>query len=216
MKSEFEQSAQAAAVAAAERRWRERRDAERSQLRMKNAKGCLALVLLLTGLVAGGWLVVRSPEVNVPGCEGVLDVARILAGVEKESSAFERRLRDDYADNLQGFCVERLVLWKDAPPAVKPKTSQRPLRFLALVEAARDDVQLYDLQTDGRGRTSVKSLSPLSCSSEVPYETFKDAVSGKVYFVRCEGAVYVCGSEDLAQARAALSRLTAVVSERTR
>lgn len=207
--SDFEQSAQHAAVEAVERRWKQRHDAEMRLIWKKRLNTCLAVLVLLSGLCVGGYFAVQQYGDEIRNLIGfdVRDVAKILP-VDGLGFGADGECRESYVALIESFQDKECVLWRDAPSSVKPKSAQKGTRYLALV-GDRGAARLFDLAVNEGGVLSGKELSPVGRPVEVDMAKFNEAVAHKTYFIRCNGIVYVCGCKDLAQGKSQLRDLLA-------
>ena len=194
-KSDFEKSAQQAAVEAVENRWRRKNDAERRQRLRKRFANLFAIVVLLAGLTGAGLFAVRYFEIDIPIPTdiGVRDFVDGLGG-GREASKQEVDRRSEYVRLLDSFKGRECLQWRDAPESIKPKTAIAGVRYLVLCEE-RGDKRLYELVSDGRGSMTVKVLSPLTEPIGIEMKDFKVAVSGKPYFILCNDVLYVVGAK---------------------
>lgn len=196
MANEFERNARQEAVAAVERRWKRKHDAERRQRMRKQLGNLLSIVVLLAGLVGAGCFAVRYFELNIPFVVD-LDVGDFVAslGRGRETSKVEIDRRGEYVRLLDSFKGRTCVQWRDAPATIKPKTAAAGVRYLVLCEE-RGDKRLYELASDGRGSMTAFALSPLAEPIRLEMKDFNVAVNGKPYFILCNDVLYVVGCKD--------------------
>ena len=205
--SDFEQSAQHAAVEAVERRWKQRHDAE-MRLRWKKRMGnCLAILVLLSGLCGVGYFAVQHYGDEIRNLIGfdVRDVAKMLSLGGLGFSAGEE-CRESYVALIESFRDKECVLWRDAPSSVKPKSAQKGTRYLALV-GDRGAARLFDLIANGSGGFFGRELSPVGRPVDIEMIKFNKVVEHKTYFILCNDIVYICGCKDISQGKRQLKDL---------
>lgn len=202
-KSEFEKSAQQAAVEAVERRWQRKHDAERRRRSRKTFGNFLAVVVLLLGLAGIAVFAARHYDIDVP-CVSGFDFGRLFAGWRGrvDVSQAEVNRRDEYARLLASFRGRKCILWRDAPKEIKPKAAAAGVRYLVLC-----DGRLYEWVSDGRGSAAVTALSPLSAPIGLEMKDFKSDVGGKPFLLICNDVLYAVGCKDESAARKLLSGL---------
>ena len=200
-KSEFEKSAQQAAVEAVERRWQRQHDAERRHAARKTSVSLLACVVLLAGLAGIGYFAARHYGVDVP-FEVDFDLRDLVQGWGQGHGPSKAEIgrRDEYARLLEAFKGKKCVPWREAPAAVKPKTAAAGVRYLALC-GTKDDRRLYELVADGRGSMSVTALSPIAEPVGLSMEDFRSEVGGRPYLVLCNDVLYAVGGKNEPPAR---------------
>ena len=205
--SDSEQNAKHAAVEAVERRWKQRHDAEKQALRRKRLNNCMAIFALLSGLCGIGYYAVQRYGDEIHNLVGfdIRDIAKLLL-VGGLVSGKDGECRDTYVSLIESFRDKECALWRDAPSAVKPKSAQKGVKYLAIV-GDRGAVRLFDLSASGTGTFFGKELSPMWSPVEVDIAKFKEAVAHKTYFILCNEIVYVCGCKDLVQGKRLLREL---------
>lgn len=207
--SDFEQSAQHAAVEAVERRWKQRHDAEMQALRKKRLNNSMAIFVLLSGLCGIGYYAVQRYGDEIHNLIGfdIRDIAKMLPVCGLGSDA-DGKYRESYVAMVESFRDKECVLWRDAPSSVKPKFAPKGVKYLAIV-ADRGALRLFDLMASGNGTFSGKELSPVGSPIEVDIAKFNEAVAHKPHFILCNEIVYVCGCKDLVQGKRLLKELLA-------
>ena len=205
--SDFEQSAQHAAVESVERRWKQRHDAEMRLRWKKRLNNCLAILVLLSGLCGVGYFAVQRYGDEIRNLIGfdIRDIAKMLP-VGGLGSSSDGECRESYVALIESFRDKECVLWRDAPSSVKPKSAQKGTRYLALV-GDRGAVRLFDLIASGNGAFAGKELSPVGSPVDVDVTKFNEGVANKTYFILCNDIVYVCGCKDIAQGKRQLKDL---------
>lgn len=204
-RSDFEKSAQQAAVEAVEKRWQRKNDVERRQRRRKMLGNLFAFVVLLAGLVGIGYFALRHFGIDLP-VPTIVDIRGLVTGLERGPSAAEVDRRGEYVRLLESFRGRTCVQWRDAPAAVKPKTAAAGVRYLALC-GEQNDRRLYELVADGRGSMSVTALSPFAAPIALNMKDFRSETGGKPYLVLCNDVLYAVGCKDESAMRTLTSRL---------
>ena len=195
MKSSFEQRLANERVDAVERRWRQEDEAIRRVERaaaLKRHTAYAFLVALLLALGVGTWIYFdHEMPVNV----SVGEVKNYLQG-GKSLSSTERTSVDDFTEALGQFDAPELRLWKDVPQKLRPRNAVRGLVYRMLIEKAGGVCGVYEMVADGKGGLEVSELVPTGKPVKTTLDDFNRAKASKVYLIRCQGAVYVGGTED--------------------
>ena len=207
--SDFEQSAQHAAVEAVERRWKQRHDAEMRLLRKKRLNNCLAILVLLAGLCGVGCFAVQQYGDRIRDFIGfdIRNVAGMLSFGGSESAG-DGESHEAYVALIESFRDKECVLWRDAPSSIKPKSAQKGVKYLALV-GDRGAVRLFELTASGEGGFSGRELSPVGSPVDIGKTKFNKVVEHKTYFILCNDIVYICGCKELARGKRQLKDLLA-------
>lgn len=205
MRNSFEGSAQQAAVEAVERRWAQRNAAVRRTARTSAAKSCLAWLLLLVALLAGGVVALRQFGTDLSNFALSEDVKRQILGVGEGLTDADRTHIEAFAEALAAFDRSDILQWKSAPQEVRPKHAPGGFTYRMLVEKSGGICGIYEMVANGKGGVSVYELSPMGKPMKVTLADFNRAKVGGVYLTACGGKVYVCGA-DTGEAGVAFAR----------
>lgn len=196
-KSDFEKSAQQAAVEAVERRWQQKHDAERSLRRRKTFSSLLTVAVLLLGVAGIAVFAARHYGIDVSHVTGFdFQSLFVVWSGKVDVSQAEVSRRDKYARLLESFRERKCILWRDAPKEIKPKAAAAGVRYLVLCEG-----RLYEWVSDGRGSALVTALSPLTEPVGMEIKDFDAEVVGKPFLLLCNDILYAVGCKDEEAAR---------------
>jgi len=206
MPSAFEESAKQAAVMAAERRWQQQQAVKRRQWWKARMRGCLAFLVLLAGLCGAGLFLARTYHPEVPVSQYTFrGVVNWIRGGQ-HSSSDEVARRESYMSAVASFGRFPLKLWREAADTEKPQKAAEGTRYLVLV-GKDDGVRLFELRSTGKGGVSVMMLSPVADASQEDVSAFREAISGRPYFILRGETVYVCGSKTVDEGKRVLKSL---------
>lgn len=211
--SEFEKSAQKAAVEAVEQRWKHDNDLKR-RLRWRSRIGSFcSIVVLLAGLVGMGVFAERHFGFRIPylsDCEAWQSLCSKVESAERfvgwETSARKKSVMS-YDEALTSFCGKACTSWSQAPAEIGLKAAPAGTQYLFLCGYGLGDVRLYQVTAKGQGETDVVQLVRSGPPLLLEAAAFRAAVKGKTTFVFCRGNVYFFGKKMAAVAKIELDRL---------
>ena len=212
--SEFEKSAQRAAVEAVERRWKHDDDLKR-RLRWRSRIGSfVSIVVLLAGLVGMGVFAERHFGFRIPYlsdcemwrrlCATADDVAQrvgLSEPAEKQVTIFS------YDEALANFRGKTCASWTSVSATIGPKTAPSGTQYLFLCGYGPGDVRLYQMTTKDEGRADVVQLEQAKAPRPLELSAFRAALKGRTAYVSCGGKVYFLGKKLAATAQIELERL---------
>lgn len=212
--SEFEKSAQQAAVEAVERRWKHDNDLKR-RLRWRARIGSfLSIVVLLAGLVGMGVFAERFFGFHIPYLSDWEPWQRLTAtandvalhtGQSEPAETPEVTLSYDAA--LANFHVKTCTSWTAVSEKMGPKTAPAGTRYLFLCGHGPGDARLYQMTAKGGGQVDVVQLVPSKGARPLELSAFRAALKGRAAYIFCGGKVYFLGKKLAATAQIELERL---------
>lgn len=208
MISDFEKSAQRAAVDAVEQRWQRTQASSRNAARVSKIKSILSTLVLLAVVGVGGYFALQYFGIEIPKprqLEGSIKIVTSL--IPKGMSDENARSVDAFVNTLHRITDNPMKPWKSAPAEVKPKGARAGLKYTVLIEKKGGSCGLFEMVADGKGGMTVKEIPPAGNPVPATMGDFKKAKVGNVYLIECEGTVYVCGSDDVKTGRALVKRL---------
>ena len=194
MVGEYEADARRAAVEAVERRWARQNEQERKIASRSRLGNLLFILIAIAALYIA--LIFLAPHFGymVPDL-GIRGLLNISATASKDKANLALALQ--YHKIAESFKTGKPALWKDAPPAIRPKTARAGTVLHALIFGSAKSYDLYEIVATGDGKYTVSILSPFAKTSQIKMSEFLQARSGKLWFIANGGFVYACGKTTL-------------------
>ena len=191
MKSNFEKSAQQAAVDAVEARWARNNATAKRISRGKSLKSFFAYVFLTLILIAGGFYALSYCGCEIPSFDSVDEM--LLSLLPRGMCDKDLEHLDSYVKSINRFKVGKIKLWKDAPEMIKPKNASSGLRYFIFAPKKNGGLGLYEAVANGRGGMKMLEIIPTGLSVEITMSQFKESKNG-AYLIECGGEIFVCGA----------------------
>ena len=212
--SEFEKSAQQAAVEAVERRWKHDNDLKR-RLRWRSRIGnFLSIVVLLAGLAGMGVFAERFFGFHIPYLSDwepwqhlTATANDVAQRVGKSEPAVTPEVVLSYDAALANFQLKTCTSWAAVSEKMGPKTAPAGTQYLFLCGHAPGDVRLYQMTAKGGGQVDVVQLVQTKGPWPLKLPEFRAALKGRTAYVSCGGNVYFLGKKLAATAQIELERL---------
>ena len=214
--SEFEKSAQKAAVEAVERRWKHDADLKRRLRWRVRIGGVLSIAVLLLGLVGIGVFAERQFGFRIPylsdcavwrslctASDGALQNVWPAEGAGSE----EKAPALSYGEALAAFRCKTCTSWERVSAQRGPKAAAAGTRYLFLCGYGPNDVRLYQMTVDEKRTVDVVRLMQAGEPRPIEFASFRAEVKGRTSFLSCDGAVYFLGKKLAATAQIELDRL---------
>ena len=212
--SEFEKSAQRAAVEAVERRWKHDADLKR-RLRWRSRIGSFcSIVVLLSGLVGMGVFAELHFGFKVPylsDCEIWQRLCATADGVmqrvDRSEPAEKKVTTLSYDEALANFRSKTCTSWTAVSAKMGPKAAPAGTRYLFLCGYGPQDRRLYQMTAMEGGQVDVVQLGQSKEPRSLELSAFRAALKGRPTYVFCGGQVYFIGKKIAATAQIELERL---------
>lgn len=214
--SEFEKSAQKAAVEAVERRWKHDADLKRRLRWRARIGGIISIAVLLLGLAGIGVFAERQFGFHIPYlsdcevwrslCTTSENAVRKICPTER-AEAPEKPPVPSYAEALAAFRGKTCTSWERVSAQRGPKAAAAGTRYLFLCGYGPNDVRLYQMTVDEKRTVDVVRLMQAGEPRPIEFASFRAEVKGRTSFLSCDGAVYFLGKKLAATAQIELDRL---------